>query len=53
MPSELGSKTCSNCLHKHEKSVFTECQICLRDSKQGNQFPGWKPEKKENNNGQK
>lgn len=45
MAPENGSKTCSNCLHKIEKSTFIECQVCLRDGKQGNQFPGWKKEK--------
>jgi hypothetical protein len=34
---------CINCEYRHEKSTFGECVGCVKNSKKGNQFPGWKP----------
>jgi hypothetical protein len=43
--NQLIFKTCVNCQHGREVSTFPVCVDCLKESKNGDQFPGWQPKK--------
>lgn len=45
MASIEHDNNCINCLHRHESSTFQKCVACLKNAKQGNQFPEWEPVK--------
>lgn len=38
---------CLNCQHRHASATFQRCVDCLKNAKQGSQFPGWEPVKPE------
>lgn len=47
MASTQHDDNCINCQHRHEKSTFKQCVDCVKNSKKGDQFPGWEPVKPE------